>query len=211
MEVTVDANGKVKVAHVLSGPDELRDSVLASVGKWSFKPDSANGPVQVSVKFRLPDVEIDSDDVDMDIDVHVEVPEVDVPEVDVPEVEMPELESALREAESAIEEAESDLNEKFADLTSQVEEAQHELEKLGKIEEHVNLMDGRTLKRLRIIGLSDQSRNELLKQLPVHEGDKLSKSVIEKLEKAIHGFDGHLSCFAIPTEDNDATILIERK
>jgi TonB family protein len=206
VEVTVDANGKVKVAHVLSGPDELRDSVLASVGKWSFKPDSANGPVQVSVKFRLPDVEIDSDDVDMDIDVHVEVPEVDVPEV-----EMPELESALREAESAIEEAESDLNEKFADLTSQVEEAQHELEKLGKIEEHVNLMDGRTLKRLRIIGLSDQSRNELLKQLPVHEGDKLSKSLIEKLEKAIHGFDGHLSCFAIPTEDNDATILIERK
>ena len=156
----------------------------------------------MSVKFRLPDD--DDSGVDMDSDHDDE---------DVAEVEnsMPELESALREAESAIEEAESELNEKFADLTSQVDEAQHELEKLGKLDEHVNLMDGRTLKRLRILGLSDQSRNELLKQLPVHEGDKLSRSVIEKLEKAIHGFDGHLSCFAIPSEDNDATILIERK
>jgi hypothetical protein len=72
-------------------------------------------------------------------------------------------------------------------------------------------MDGRTLKRLRILGLSEQSRTELLKQLPVHEGDKLSKSSIEKLEKALRGFDSHLSCFAIPIEDSDATLLIERK
>jgi TonB family protein len=200
VEVSVDASGKVKVARVLSGPDELRESVLASVGKWSFKADPANGPVRVSVKFQLPD---DDSDVDMDSDMDVEVSEV--------ENAMPELESALQEAESAIEEAESELNEKFADLTSQVEEAQHELEKSGKIDEHVNLMDGRTLKRLRIMGLSEQSRNELLKQLPVHEGDKLSKDLIEKLEKALHAFDGHLSCFAIPSEDNDATILIERK
>jgi TonB family protein len=203
VEVTVDASGKVKVARVLSGPDELRDAVLASVQKWNFKSDSSAGPVRVNVRFQLPKVEIDSDDDAADSD----------PDVDMSEVEdaMPELESALQEAESAIEEAESELNEKFADLTSQVEEAQRQLEKLGKIEEHVNLMDGRTLKRLRILGLSDQSRNDLLKQLPVQEGDKLSKSLIEKLEKVLHDVDGHLSCFAIPTEDNDATLLIERK
>lgn len=212
VEVTVDASGKVKVAHVLSGPEELRDTVLASVQKWNFKADSSAGPVRVSVRFQLPKVEINSDD-DDDSDVDMDSDSDSDPDVDVSEVEdaMPELESALQEAESAIEEAESELKDKFADLTSQVEEAQRELEKLGKIEEHVNLMDGRTLKRLRILGLSDQSRNDLLKQLPVKEGDKLSKSLIEKLEKAIHDFDGHLSCFAIPTDDNDATLLIERK
>ena len=211
VEVTVDASGKVNVARVLSGPDELRDTVLASVQKWNFKVDSSTGPVRVSVKFQLPKVEIDSDDDDSDVDMDSDSDSD--PDVDVAEVEnaMPELESALQEAESAIEEAESELKDKFADLTSQVEEAQRELEKLGKIEEHVNLMDGRTLKRLRILGLSDQSRNDLLKQLPVKEGDKLSKSLIEKLEKAIHAYDSHLSCFAIPTEDNDATLLIERK
>jgi TonB family protein len=210
VEVTVDASGKVKVAHVLSGPDELRDTVLASVQKWNFKADSSSDPVRVSVRFQLPKAEIDVDDDDSDVDMDADT---DSDDDEVAEVEkaMPELESALQEAESAIEEAESELNEKFADLTSQVEEAQHELEKLGKIDEHINLMDGRVLKRLRILGLSDQSRNDLLKKLPVHEGDTLSKSVIEKLDKVLHEFDGHLSCFAIPIDDGKATILIERK
>jgi len=207
VEVTVDANGKVKVARVLSGPDELRDAVLSSVQKWSFKADSTDGLVRVSVRFRLPKVEINSDD-DDDSDVDMDSDDDEVAEV---ENAMPELESALQEAESAIEEAESELNEKFADLTSQVAEAQHELEKLGKIDEHINLMDGRVLKHLRILGLSDQSRNDLLKKLPIHEGDTLSKSGIEKLDKVLHEFDGHLSCFAIPIDDGKATILIERK
>ena len=210
VEVTVDASGKVKVAHVLSGPDELRDTVLASVQKWNFKADSSSDPVRVSVRFQLPKAEIDVDDDDSDVDMDADT---DSDDDEVAEVEkaMPELESALQEAESAIEEAESELNEKFADLTSQVEEAQHELEKLGKIDEHINLMDGRVLKHLRILGLSDQSRNDLLKKLPVHEGDTLSKSGIEKLDKVLHEFDGHLSCFAIPIDDGKATILIERK
>jgi TonB family protein len=213
VEVTVDANGKVKVARVLSGPDELRDTVLSSVQKWNFKSDSADGPVRVSVRFRLPKVEIDSDDDQDSDDDKMDVDAVSDDDVDVsePENNMSELESSLQEAESAIEEAESELNEKFADLTSQVEEAQHELEKLGKIDEHVNLMDGRTLKRLRILGLSDQSRNDLLKKLPVHEGDKLSKSVMEKVGKAIHDFDSQLDCMIVPIEDCDAALVIRRK
>jgi protein TonB len=209
VEVTVDANGKVKVARVLSGPDELRETVLSSVQKWNFKADSGTGPVRVTVRFQLPKAEIDSDDDnDADMDADTDSDDDEVAEV---ENAMPDVESALQEAESAIEEAESELNDKFADLTSQVEEAQQELEKLGKLDEHINLMDGRVLKRLRILGLSDQSRNDLLKKLPVHDGDTLSKSVIEKLDKVIHEFDGHLSCFAIPNEDGKATILIERK
>ena len=201
VEVTLDRGGKVQSTHVLSGPDELRDSVLASLRNWNFKFDAAENPLHITFGFKLPKADCDSDDDDDDSSAGM----------DEPEDTMREVESALQEAESAIEEAESELNDKFADLTSQVNEAQQELEKLGKLDEHVNLMDGRTLKRLRILGLSEQSRTELLKQLPVHEGDKLSKSSIEKLEKALRGFDSRLSCFAIPIEDSDATLLIERK
>jgi TonB family protein len=212
VEVNVDASGKVGDVHVVSGPDELRDSVLAAVRKWNFKSDSGHGPVRISVGFALPQAECDSDDdEDADVDMDVDMDNDSDDEVSEPENPMAELETGLQEAESAIEEAESELSEKFADLTSQVEEAQHELEKLGKLEEHVNLMDGRTLKHLRILGLTSQSRDALLKRLPVHEGDKLSKSTIEKLEKTIHEFDSHLSCFAIPIEDTEATLLIERK
>jgi TonB family protein len=214
VEVTVDVSGKVSSARVVSGPDELRNGVLASVQKWNFKSNSGQGgPVRVTVGFQLPDEECDSDD-DNDADVAMAADndsEDNDAEVSEPENTMSELENSLQEAESAIEEAESDLREKFADLTSQVDEAQHELEKLGKLDEHVNLMDGRTLKHLRVLGLTEQVRNDLLKKLPVHEGDRLTKSTIEKLEKAIHDFDGRLSCFAIPIEDGDATLLIERK
>ncbi len=213
VEVTVDASGKVAGARVVSGPDELRNGVLASVQKWNFKSNSGqSGPVRVTVGFQLPNEECDSDD-DNDTDAEMDADNDSDNDVEVaePENTMSELENSLQEAESAIEEAESELRDKFADLTSQVDEAQHELEKLGKLDEHVNLMDGRTLKHLRVLGLTEQVRDDLLKKLPVHEGDKLSKSTIEKLEKAIHDFDGRLSCFAIPIEDGDATLLIERK
>jgi len=213
VEITLGPGGKVQAARVISGPDELRESVLASVQKWSFQSNSGQaGPLRVSVGFELPNAEGDSGD-DQDAGVRMDADsdsETDV-EVSEPENTMTELESSLQEAESAIEEAESELKEKFADLTSQVEEAQKQLDKLGKIEEHVNLLDGRTLKHLRVIGLSNPSRDELMKRLPVQEGDKLSKSVMEKLEKAIHDFDSRLSCFAIPIEDSGATLLIERK
>ncbi len=243
VEATLDGSGKVKDARVLSGPEELRDAVLASVRKWNFKSGAANTPLRFSIAFQAPEVEPDSDDDDHDVDVHVDVDndvdvdvdvdvdtdmdvdvdtdvdtdvdvDVDVDsdvEVSVPENSMSELENSLSEAESAIEEAESELRDKFADLTSQVDDAQHELEKLGKLEEHVSLMEGRTLKRVHTIGISDQTRTELLKRLPVHEGDKLTKDLIAKLEKSVHEFDSHLSCFAIPLEDTQATILIGRK
>ena len=215
VEATVDRNGKVQEARVLSGPEELRDAVLASVRKWNFKPDTANTPLRFSIAFQTPDAEADSDDdhdVEADVDVDVE-PDVDVDvdtdvdvdvdtdvdvdvdtdtdvEVSAREDAMSDLEDRLSEAESAIEEAQSELREKFADLS---------------------LLEGRTLKRVHTIGISDQTRDELLKRLPVHEGDKLTKDLIAKLEKSVHEFDSHLSCFAIPVDDTQATILIGKK
>lgn len=241
VEVRVDANGKVQDVRALSGPAELRDAVLASVRKWSFKPNSSQTPVEVSVGFELPRGDADSDDdddmdtdmdmdmdvgmdhdVDVDVDVNVEVPEVDVeiPEVDVeiPEVEvsipenvMVDVETSLKEAESAIEETESELKDKLADLPSQLDEAKHELERVGKVDEHINLLDGRSIKRIRILGVSEDSRAKLVKALPAHEGDKLSKSIIEKMGKVVHDFDNQLDCMVVPNEDGEATIVIRRK
>jgi outer membrane protein assembly factor BamA len=132
-------------------------------------------------------------------------------DVSEPENVMSGLQEQLQEAETALEEAESELNEKGADLESQLEEAQRELEKLGKLDVLSNLVDGCTLKRIRILGLSDSARNDLIKHLPVKEGDKLSPGSIEKLEKAVREFDKNLYVLTVPVEDSDATILIKRK
>jgi len=54
VEVRLDSAGNVADAHVVSGPDELRNSTLASVLHWHFTKDSAGATRQVSVSFTLP-------------------------------------------------------------------------------------------------------------------------------------------------------------
>ena len=54
VEVRLDNSGSVADAHVVSGPDELRKSTLASVLQWHFAKDSAGMTRQVVVSFTLP-------------------------------------------------------------------------------------------------------------------------------------------------------------
>jgi len=53
-QVRLDGKGKVVDASILSGPDELRATVLQSVLTWHFTSDSANGTRQVTVTFTIP-------------------------------------------------------------------------------------------------------------------------------------------------------------
>jgi TonB family protein len=54
VQVTVDENGNVSDAHVLSGPEELRKSVLQSILEWHFTKDAAKSERQVGVAFQTP-------------------------------------------------------------------------------------------------------------------------------------------------------------
>ena len=54
-EVTVDENGLVTDAHVISGPQELRRPVLQSLLNWQFDPQAQPpGPVPIAIRFSLP-------------------------------------------------------------------------------------------------------------------------------------------------------------
>jgi TonB family protein len=55
VQVKLDANGEVTDASVLSGPDELRKSVLESVLSWHFMKDSAGTTRTVNVDFVAPE------------------------------------------------------------------------------------------------------------------------------------------------------------
>ncbi len=55
IEATLDAEGAVSDARVLSGPSELRKAALQSVLQWHFKPDAAAGDTrQVAIDFAMP-------------------------------------------------------------------------------------------------------------------------------------------------------------
>ena len=52
VESSVNAKGEVTDAHVVSGPDELRNAALSSVLNWHFSPDGGLPPtVQSSIRF----------------------------------------------------------------------------------------------------------------------------------------------------------------
>jgi TonB family protein len=54
LELSVDEQGQVSDARVLSGPEELRRACLRSVLEWRFKPSHSAGTTQVQVHFQLP-------------------------------------------------------------------------------------------------------------------------------------------------------------
>ncbi len=54
LEATLDADGMVSDARVLSGPQELRKAALESVLEWHFAHDAAGSTRQVSIAFQLP-------------------------------------------------------------------------------------------------------------------------------------------------------------
>ena len=53
--VKIGSDGNVSDATIVSGPEELRKSVLQSVLDWHFERDAANSTRQIVVRFRLPD------------------------------------------------------------------------------------------------------------------------------------------------------------
>lgn len=54
VEVTLDAKAEVGDARVLSGPEELRRTVLESVLQWHFAQDAANATRPIEIEFQLP-------------------------------------------------------------------------------------------------------------------------------------------------------------
>lgn len=54
LEVSVNGEGVVSDARVLSGPEELRRAALQSVLQWHYATEGAPGRFQVSIDYRLP-------------------------------------------------------------------------------------------------------------------------------------------------------------
>jgi TonB family protein len=52
VESTVNAKGEVTDAHVVSGPDELRNAALSSVLNWHFSPEGLAPTVQSAIRFE---------------------------------------------------------------------------------------------------------------------------------------------------------------
>jgi TonB family protein len=70
------------------------------------------------------------------------------------------------------------------------------------------LSSSQPLSHIMVLGMSDQSRDELLATLPVHQGDTLTGENKGKAEAAVKAFDEHLTIGWLPGPNGDRTLLI---
>jgi len=148
VEAMLDSTGNVVDARVLSGPNELRRSVLQSVLQWHFANDTGANTRQVRVTFQAPAGSAG--------EAGVIAPRV-VPGGSVAEAK--------------------------AGVSGGV---------VGGVPAQQSLA-GKTLKTLRVMGVSDEAKNRLLSRLPVKEGDILSDDSFEQVSKAVREYDEHMN------------------
>jgi TonB family protein len=156
-QVKTDGAGNVIDASILSGPDELRKSVLQSLLGWHFAKDSAQTTRQVVIGFVLPK------------DAAVR-PVVSAPATGVM------ANRAVRVGDFSV---------------PMVTTAAPQL----------------TIKSINVVGLSEDVKNELLKSLPVHEGDVIPQQSFANIARAVHEVDEHLTTgLSGPSSETTLTI-----
>ena len=69
-------------------------------------------------------------------------------------------------------------------------------------------LSGKKLARINIVGLPDQARTDLLSQLPIHEGDTLSRESLARAFQVVREFDEHLNPAIVTATNGDLTLQI---
>ncbi|MBZ5626325.1 MAG: TonB family protein [Acidobacteriia bacterium] len=192
VEATLDGSGNVTDARVLSGPDELRKAALQSVLQWHFQGAAAGATRTVSIAFQLPAAQ-----------------EQPTPGATAPAIfQGKNFEVRLNPAGSVEERKQGNpaIQAKVAEARAQQPNVEQFVEQLRG--GSPTATGTRTLKSLRVAGLSDQMRDELLSRLPVHEGDTLTDESQAKLVAAVKAYDEHLLVMTMSAPTGETRVIV---
>lgn len=187
-QVKLDANGVVTDASILSGPDELRKAVLQSVLNWHFSKDAAGGTRQVSVTFELPKENVGG--------VLGGIISAGVGGSNASGVSGGVGGGVSGGVGNGIKGG-------IAGVRGGIYAAPNE----GNVVQDSAARCCGTLKVLIVSGISEQARADLLARLPVHEGDTLTREVLEKTIQSVKEFDEHLK-IAVDMHNGNALMQI---
>jgi TonB family protein len=212
VELRLDSNGNVTDAHVLSGPDELRKTVLQSVLGWHFTPQSASSAKVVNVQFQTPAPKEAASAAPAPSSDDRAVQNERATEFLRDQIEQLE---AVSRAEKAQVEQNADAIKAQLDMVKREKELRAIEEKLVAAQTATRLakaqvaLEGRTLRSIRLVGLGISLEDFLAQaQLPLRAGDTLTQSSIEAATAAIAKFDEHLSIGWVPVESNSVDLTI---
>jgi TonB family protein len=235
LEVTLDADGNVADAHVLSGPAELRKASLESVLNWHFAADAARSTRLVDIGFsdQGKQVQVTSPPAPPFTAVVVQTDGTGTARLEFQAdaqqkqsealTRRQKLERAMDQTKAQIAEADrngepdsmkSKLQAEFQELRREFESTpmpQRSVEAFRGIrvgEAGPREIAGRPLRAIDASRLPESVRNDLLSKLPVRVGEPLSLQLIKLTEAAVRGFDEHLRYEFVATPDGQADLLI---
>jgi len=173
VQVMLDARGNVTDAQVVSGPMELRRTVLESVLQWHFAR-SGGANRQVSVTFQAPAAS-------GAIVVAGRTMVVTAPAGSSQPASVGVMGGILGSVPAN------------GVITMVQPPAANEPQRLTSI---------------RVSGLNEQLKSELLAALPVHEGDMVSRDSLPAIQAAVRQYDEHLSALLGGNSNGEATLQI---
>jgi TonB family protein len=260
VEATLDADGAVGDARVLSGPPELRKAALESVLQWHFTRVAAGSTRQIGIVFQLgaprdaaqnaasprsrADVralaQVQREQARVQAQVRKQMAESMAEQAlivqDPPsyanrlQAEAKMLADMLQKPEA--EQVSDEVAKLYAEVVRDNEPPRNELagsqpvealreqeiaalqQRLAELQAGMgsfrgaSMFAGRRLRSIRIQGLADASREELLAKLPAHVGDTLAEDSLEKVETAVKQFDADLQFSMRTTRDGQVEIRI---
>ncbi len=175
VEASLDSSGNVIDARIVSGPQELRKSVLQSVLQWHFSMDNGSLTRRISIDFKPPELPERPAVVQggtTSIGVVGGVP--GGVSGGVPGGVSGGVLGTLITREGV-------LGGVIGGVPGVV----------GSVPQPI--FSGRVLGSIRIIGLSEQAKNDLLSRLPVHEGDVMADDSFDRVVKVVREYDEHLN------------------
>lgn len=232
VEVTLDAQGAVSDARVLSGPAELRRAVLTSVLQWHFRPEAPGTVRTLNINFQTPPAEAEptigyagrkrtarEGAGQMMLTV---TPSQDSPEVQNLKQQIENLERNVQSAQehndpaNALQARVQNLRTRLAELLDSPDRSNQTFVRVSpesntQSEGRMFLFErpplaGRRVAQINLEGISDQGT--ILAPLPVHVGDALTENSREEISRAVRKIDEHLRANFELLESGDVAIII---
>ncbi len=179
VEATLDAQGNVSDARILSGPAELRKNALQSVLEWHFAPAPAGSIRQVSINFQWEQAQKDGEQL----------------QNKVVRMNGAEYRFSVSRTDQTLKFLEEELAKARQNPTEPGQIA--ELEKKLAMARDARALEvrepGIVVSRIDITGLTDLQQKQLAERLPVRLGDRLTEEQSFALAKAVGTFDPPLA------------------
>jgi TonB family protein len=207
VEVKLDTAGNVSDARVLSGPEELRKAAILSVFQWHFAAGATGTTRIVNIGFQLPAGNLPEPGREPRTVIAAEerarAADTELKRRQELEIARARLQELQRERDFVRQQPES------AETRARLAETQARLMALERsMASRPASIAGRVMKSINVLGLSDESKADLLARLPIRQGDAITPELLERAAKTVREYDEHLRIATSLIGTNEAALTI---